>query len=209
MHQLLPPNRTALEAALADARAGKLDPRPLAYLADSSRCPKSFLPWLAWSLAVEGWDETLDETKRRALIRNSIAIHKRKGTAGSVRRALDSLGIKVEFKEWQSLPGAAPYTFLLTAWVNDNLGDGLLASSQLHERIRRVVDATRNVRSHYTLRIGARFDNQLYLAGGLQLMTQVSHSACADAKVQVGHHLRASTSLQVLPQLKLTLKASL
>lgn len=167
---LLPPNRTQLEAALADATTFDLDPTPLRYLADSTRCPAALLPWLAWAMSVEGWDEAIAEQPRRQLLRRSIEIHKHKGTAGAVRRALGALGVSVEFREWQDIPGAAPYTFGLTAWVNENHAgtEEAVLTPQLYQRLKRLVDDTRNERSHYTFQIGARFDQAMQLANASQ-----------------------------------------
>ncbi|MGQ5524825.1 phage tail protein I [Chitinimonas sp. PSY-7] len=206
---LLPPNSTPLERAIAEADRFDLDPTPIGWLADAQRCPTGHLPWLAWSLAVDGWEEAGNESAKRALIRSSIAIHKHKGTAGSVRRALEALGLRVEFKEWRELPGAVPYTFQLTAWVNDNQQENVIASPQLYERIRCVVDATRNARSQYTLRLGALFSNQLVLASAIQVVPQVTHRARASSHAAIGLPLCASASLQALPQITLTLKACL
>jgi phage tail P2-like protein len=165
MRQLLPPNRTPLQAALADSSALNIDPTPLRHIADASRCPAALLPWLAWARSVDGWDEAMAEQPRRELVRQSFAIHKRAGTAGAVRRAMAALGVAVEFKEWQSMPGAAPYTFGLVAWVNDNpANESAVLTPQLYDRLKRLVDQTRNERSHYALKVGARFDQAMKLA---------------------------------------------
>lgn len=167
---LLPPNRTPLEAALADATTFDLDPTPLRYLADSTRCPAALLPWLAWAMSVDGWDEAMAEQPRRELLRRSVEIHKHKGTAGAVRRALGALGVSVEFKEWQDIPGAAPYTFGLTAWVNENHAgnEEAVLTPQLYQRLKRLVDDTRNERSHYSFQVGARFDQSGRFASASQ-----------------------------------------
>lgn len=177
---LLPPNSTPLERRLAEVCAYDLDPTPIRYLADSTRCPAARLPWLAWAMSVGGWDEAIAEQQRRELIRRAIPIHKRKGTAGAVRRALGALGVTVEFKEWQ-VAGGVPYTFQLTAWANDNHGDGdVVLSEQLYQRLKRVVDQTKNERSHYEFRVGARFDGGLCLGSACQVA--VFNRRCADAK---------------------------
>lgn len=90
---LLPPNRTPLEAALADAGQFDLDPTPLRWLADANRCPPAFLPWLAWARSVEGFDAASSEDRQRALIRQSIDIHRRKGTVAAVRDVFRALGL--------------------------------------------------------------------------------------------------------------------
>lgn len=90
---LLPPNRTPLEAALADAGQFDLDPTPLRWLADANRCPAAFLPWLAWARSVELFDAAATEEQQRALIRSSIDVHRHKGTIGAVRQVFRTLGL--------------------------------------------------------------------------------------------------------------------
>ena len=159
MRQLLPPNRTPLQAALADTGVPAIVPATLRHTADATRCPATLLPWLAWAKSVDSWDEAVTEPARRALIRQSFAIHQRKGTAGAVRRALAALGVTVDFSEWQHMPGAAPYTFGLVAWVNDNpAAENAVLTPRLYQRLLRIVDQTRNERSHVAFRVGARFD---------------------------------------------------
>ncbi|WP_440029816.1 phage tail protein I [Chromobacterium amazonense] len=182
---LLPPNRTPLEAALADACVADLDVSPLRGLADSARCPAALLPWLAWSMSVDSWDEALTERQQRALIRESIPIHKHKGTAGAVRRAMAALGVTIEYQEWRELPGAAPHTFQLTAWANDNHHpSGPVLSEDIYRRLRRVVDEAKNERSHYTFRVGARFDDALRI-GQAARVRQARHDSASGQAVQL------------------------
>lgn len=90
---LLPPNRTPLEAALADANALDLDPSPLRGLSDSARCLPAFLPWLAWERSVENFDAAATEEQQRALIRSSLDVHRHKGTVAAVRQVFRDLGL--------------------------------------------------------------------------------------------------------------------
>lgn len=170
MNQLLPSNSTPLERATAAALTLGLDPSAIRGIADSTRCPVDVLPWLAWAMSVEGWEAAETEEQQRALIRESIPVHKRKGTVGAIRRVLKAVGVTADYKEWTQIPGAVPYTFELIAWANDNRpGEGTILSPQLFQRLRSLIDATKNERSHYTLKLGARFDNAMGLANAGQL----------------------------------------
>jgi phage tail P2-like protein len=170
MSQLLPHNSTPLERALATAGDLGVDPEIIRGVADSARCPVDFLPWLAWAMSVEGWDAAETEEQQRALIRQSIPIHKHKGTVGAIRRVLKAVGVTADYKEWTQISGAVPYSFELTAWANDNRpGEGSILSPQLFQRLRALVDATKNERSHYKLKLGARFDSALGLANASQV----------------------------------------
>lgn len=72
----------------------------LAYLIEA--VPAAYLPELARQfhvMGIEGWIFTADDADRRRLIRESIALHRKKGTPWAVRRALDQLGIEAEIIE--------------------------------------------------------------------------------------------------------------
>lgn len=181
MSRLLPPNSTELERATATALALGLDPSAIRGIADSARCPIDFLPWLAWAMSVEGWEAAETEEQQRALIRQSIPVHKHRGTVGAIRRVLKAVGVTADYKEWTQIPGAVPYTFELVAWANNNRGgEGSIISPQLFERLRALVDATKNERSHYMLKLGARFDGGLRLANATQ--TRIVQHRTAEAK---------------------------
>lgn len=170
MSQLLPSNSTPLERALATACDLGIDPEIIRGVADSARCPADFLPWLAWAMSVDGWEAADTEDQQRALIRESIPIHKHKGTVGAIRRVLKAVGITADYKEWTQTPGAVPFSFELIAWANNNRGgEGTILSPQLFQRLRALIDATKNERSHYMLKLGARFDNALGLANASQV----------------------------------------
>ncbi|WP_377153667.1 phage tail protein I [Roseateles sp. UC29_93] len=198
---LLPPSATRLERAAAAVSAPAIDAAPLRTLGDSSRIPAAFLPWLAWGSSTDGWQEALTEQARRALVRDSVAIHQRKGTAGAIRRVLDAIGASIDLAEWQQT-GGAPYTFTLTVWAGNNptAGDDGLINLELYARIRRMVDAVKNERSHYQLNVGARFD------GGVRFGSAVTTTAIARAAVDalpvqpspMSQPLRVATAARVV-----------
>jgi len=90
---LLPPNRTRLEAALASA-GERLDAlqAPLEQLWDPWRCELEWLPWLAWSLGVEEWDESWPEAVKRQSVASMLEIRWHGGTVWAVREALRAAG---------------------------------------------------------------------------------------------------------------------
>lgn len=161
---VLPLNATELERVLEAVCDPRLDPAVIRAVADSTRCPEGFLPWLAWAMKVDGWEAANTPAQQRALIREAIPVHRSKGTVAAVRRALQAVQVNSELKEWWQVPGAAPYTFELTAWANDNrAGEGAILSPQLHDRLRALIDAVKNERSHYSFRLGAGFTTGLRL----------------------------------------------
>jgi phage tail P2-like protein len=89
---LLPSNQTPLEAALACVMRPSVAPEILRTLWDADRCPVAWLPWLAWALAVDGWELAESEDARRALVKGSMALHRKKGTPWAVREVIRRLG---------------------------------------------------------------------------------------------------------------------
>ncbi len=94
MSTLLPPASTAFERAVeqtAAARINALNP-PIKSLWNPDTCPEAVLPFLAWALSVDEWDDMWSPEKKRASIREARYIHQHKGTRGALRRALAALG---------------------------------------------------------------------------------------------------------------------
>lgn len=95
MSDLLPPNSTALERALAETlRLGHLDPEAIRRLWNPWTCPESHLPWLAWALSVDVWDDAWPVERKRATIAGSIEWHRKKGTPWAVEQALAGAGYR-------------------------------------------------------------------------------------------------------------------
>jgi phage tail P2-like protein len=94
MAQLLPPNATALETAFDGTVAQRIDALPVVIpsLWNADTCPAVLLPYLAWALSVDEWDNTWSIDRKRAVIREARGIHIKKGTPASIRHTLDTLG---------------------------------------------------------------------------------------------------------------------
>jgi phage tail P2-like protein len=93
MSNLLPPNANSHEHALDDAtaRIGSV-PVEINKLWNAETIPAALLPWLAWALSVDEWDETWSEAQKRAMVAASFEVHSRKGTPFSIKSALQALG---------------------------------------------------------------------------------------------------------------------
>ena len=108
MSEIIPPNWTPAERALA-AQTERITaiPSVIRDVWSAQTCPAEMLPWLAWALHVDDWERARTEQQKRDAIDASIEIHRRKGTASAVRRALQALGYDVEIDEATGVP----YTF--------------------------------------------------------------------------------------------------
>lgn len=89
---LLPPNQSPLEGAAAQAMQPPVTPDAIRNLWNPWTCPEPLLPWLAWALSVDEWDDTWQAHTRRQVIAESLSVHRIKGTVASVRRALSAAG---------------------------------------------------------------------------------------------------------------------
>lgn len=94
--RLLPPNATPLERRAAQALAWDVSSRMPADLIPTlwnpDTCPADLLHILAWAESVDTWDATWPEERKRAVIKESRAIHRQKGTPAAIRRVLSALG---------------------------------------------------------------------------------------------------------------------
>lgn len=168
MTALLPPNRTPLEARTATALA--IDPPvPLRTLYDPATCPAHLLPFLAWAYSVDHWSPAWSESVKRRVIAAAFDVHRTKGTRTAIDRALAALGVDVELTEWfEATPNLERGTFDALLYVNENLTPDApaLIGPELYDELRAALDAAKNVRSHYTLRLGARFGPNTFAAAG-------------------------------------------
>lgn len=94
MSALLPPSSTALERAVDLAGAARLADLPsiVTSLWNAETCPPSILPYLAWALSVDEWNDEWSVDKKRAVIAESRIIHQQKGTLAAIKRALAAVG---------------------------------------------------------------------------------------------------------------------
>lgn len=163
MFDLLPNNATPLETALAETIARISDvPTPARDVWNPDTCPANLLPWLAWAFSVDEWDADWSDAQKRAAIKAAVPVQRYKGTIGAVREALAALGFGVQVQEWfNQLPAGEPYTYrlLLTA---DQVGIDQAALA----RILRVVDSTKNLRSHMDTLVPSATTRATLFTGG-------------------------------------------
>lgn len=178
MSQLLPPNRTALEAQIAASHPLDL-PVPLRTLWNPRTCPAHLLPFLAWAFSVDHWSPDWPEQVKRDVIAASFDVHRIKGTRLAVDRALKAMGVDVEITEWFELDPPLPRgTFSAVLYVNNNLTphESAFLNQRLYDELRAAIDAAKNVRSHYHLKVGARFDSGVGTAGVMSGMGALSRN---------------------------------
>ncbi|EMK7712493.1 phage tail protein I [Yersinia enterocolitica] len=142
-NRLLPTGSSQLEIAAAQACARLGDvPIPLRQLWNADLCPLPLLPYLAWAWSVDRWDESWPEATKRAVVRSSAYIHKRKGTIGALRRAVEPLGYLIRVTEWWKT-NETPGTFRLDVGV---LETGI--TDEMYLELERLIDGAKPCSRH-------------------------------------------------------------
>jgi phage tail P2-like protein len=167
MAELLPPNATSAEVALAGAVSRLSDvPVLVRDVWDPDTCPASVLPWLAWAFSVDQWDPSWSDAQKRATIKSSVSVHRYKGTIGAVMEAIAALGVDAQVQEWFNMsPPGVPYTFDLLL----NASQVGASQSQLLKLLD-VVDGTKNLRSHLITVIPSITSTARAYVGGVSMI---------------------------------------
>jgi phage tail P2-like protein len=142
MKSILPPNRTPLELGLEKTIRQPLD-FPNRDLWNADKCPENLLPYLAWSLSVDSWDDSWPEQKKREVIKNTVFIENTRGTRSAVERITELLtehGAKViEWFEDPTRLGIGEFKIAITAGtqpVNFLDFQALLPRIQIEKNVR-------------------------------------------------------------------------
>lgn len=147
MMTLLPPNTTPLERNLEQVGAQAVQlPVLLRDLWQPANIPAHLLPHLAAAWSVDYWNEAWGEEKKRQAIANSYFVHRRKGTVGAIRRAIEpTFRLNSITMWWQQSPEAAPGTFSVDVSVTDvGIDEGL------YQELERQLDDAKPVSRHMT-----------------------------------------------------------
>lgn len=93
---LLPPNATSLERALAETSSAISEiPVPIDTMKDPARIPEHLLPYLARELSVDIWRDDWPIERKRWIVANSIRLHRLKGTLAGIKEHIELAGGEV------------------------------------------------------------------------------------------------------------------
>lgn len=121
---LLPSSATPFEVA-TDAADANLVARDPVTLIQASRVvedvPLEWLAWLAEEMSVDEFSSAWPETRRRAVVADSLGLHRVKGTRHALVRALAPLGFTLRVNEWfEAEPTFQPNTFRIAVTIDDD-----------------------------------------------------------------------------------------
>lgn len=88
--------------------------------------PPALLPYLARESSItndEGWHLADTDTLKRSLIKDSVPIHRKKGTVKGIKDALKALNIDCTVKKWFDYGGKAGHIKMLTDFTNRSIDD--------------------------------------------------------------------------------------
>ncbi|WP_179957699.1 phage tail protein I [Exilibacterium tricleocarpae] len=212
-HDLLPVNATALERdlALASAALHKV-PVVINQLWDPYNCPDSLLPWLAWALSVDAWQEHWTAAQKRRAIAASLSIHAHRGTRRAVADAIthvlqlhsdadgdsppDFSNAFTIIEWWEQLEGESqpastqagrsqpePLTFKVILSHRALQGIGLELRGQLYNDLMQAINAAKPLTSRFRLEVGGlALTSELLLAGGISVMQMLRFTAAVNEK---------------------------
>lgn len=110
---LMPSSSSELSRILDDVYAARLAAieMPIRNLGDPWKCPLPLLPYLAWALSVDQWDDAWPENIKRQRCADAMREHRIKGSVESVESAIAGFGATAQIKEWwEQSPKGAPGT---------------------------------------------------------------------------------------------------
>ncbi|TNF69312.1 MAG: phage tail protein I [Gammaproteobacteria bacterium] len=153
---ILPPNATKLEQSIVAAFLNQLAQKEIFIrsLFNPDEALDVFLVYLAQLLSVdfELYHQVL-EPKKCLMIKQSIEIHRQKGTFGALKNALDTLGYPISINEWYESDDLKAHTFSLTIDLTNHDHVNL-------EVVNHMVKKHKNIQSSYCLKL----NNNLNLA---------------------------------------------
>lgn len=143
---LLPPNASKHEQDVETVISPSLS-FPNKDIWNPDKCPEHLLPHLAWALSVDNWNSSWPVETKRQLIKDSIYIHRKKGTRAAVERVISAIrGDEVKLVEWfEDKDNLAPGDFTVSYLSTGTPIDG----TELAKLVP-AINSAKNVRSTLT-----------------------------------------------------------
>ncbi|WP_302370431.1 phage tail protein I [Acidaminococcus massiliensis] len=120
--------------------------------------PEDIIDLLAWQLHVDTYDTAAEISIKREQVRQSISLHKKRGTPYAVRSAIEIVFSKSVLQEWFLYEGR-PYYFKVLLEIAPK-------TKEIYTELLRTISAAQNVRS-WLEKIEAKADHQETLYVGM------------------------------------------
>lgn len=168
LQSLAPDNSTPVERAL-EILTRRLDQigAPLRPLWNAQNCPINLLPWLAYALSIDAWNDNWPEPVKRAYVAQAIEVQRIKGTAASVRHVVRAFGGALAIREWWNMePKGAPFTFSVVLTLAGATGETVTA--RFVEDVVEEIHRTKPARAHFTFTQGLSFTGSIQVVGAVR-----------------------------------------
>ncbi|MFZ8785022.1 phage tail protein I [Thermocrinis sp.] len=100
---------------------------------------EKLLDLLAWQFHIEGYEQAQTIQDKRNLIKNTIELHRYKGTPYAIKKVFESLGLDASLQEWFDYDGN-PYKFKV-------LVKNIIQDEDTYIRFTKLINEYKNVRS--------------------------------------------------------------
>ncbi|EPJ0793274.1 phage tail protein I [Vibrio vulnificus] len=146
MNSLLPPNASKHERDIEAVISPPLS-FPNRDIWNPDKCPEHLLPHLAWALSVDNWNSTWPVERKRQVIKDSVYIHRKKGTRDAVERVVSAIrGDDTKVTEWfEDKDNLAPGNFTV-----DYISTGTSVDGSELNKLVPAINSAKNVRSNLT-----------------------------------------------------------
>jgi phage tail P2-like protein len=146
VNSLLPPNASKHEKDIEAVISPPLS-FPNRDIWNPDKCPEHLLPHLAWALSVDNWDSTWPVERKRQVIKDSIYIHRKKGTRDAVERVVSAIrGDDTKVTEWfEDKDNLSPGDFTV-----DYISTGTPVDGSELSKLVPAINSAKNVRSNLT-----------------------------------------------------------
>ena len=172
MYSILPKNASYLELSLEKTVSKFLEPKTFLKksfddiflsLWDYRSCDESLLPYLAWALGVEIWNDGMSLSQKRQIIKTYLKIRKLRGTVWGLHLAFEALGVDARIKENASADD--PYFFKLSV-------SGAI-DPKLKDQLYEIIDILKPLRTHYVLDYSINLESKTAVFGMIR-STQIA-----------------------------------
>ncbi|HFQ4953868.1 TPA: phage tail protein I [Vibrio vulnificus] len=143
---LLPPNASKHERDVEAVISPPLS-FPNRDIWNPDKCPEHLLPHLAWALSVDNWDSSWPVERKRQVIKDSVYIHRKKGTRDAVEKVVSAIrGDDTKVTEWfEDKDNLSPGDFTV-----DYISTGTPVDGSELNKLVPAINSAKNVRSNLT-----------------------------------------------------------
>lgn len=168
---LLPSNQKSfvkqLDKATCDALQ-QVDEDVIRKVWRPSECPLEFLPFLAWAVGVDEWDDAWSEDVKRKTVAESVWLHWHKGTNPAITDALSRLGLPFEYTEWwQQVPRGRRGTATIRFYSkSQSLGE------EFYTKLDRLLRTVKRGTIHHSVSLESGFVAHGYVGVAMRIKTR-------------------------------------